>query len=912
MAFWSNIQASRVSRGINWKNLWIPNYKWIYISYAVHDFFFSKYMKLKFYGDDKINKTYMYYYDFFLYKTFDQTFLFLKKYNIDFSRLAQAGYIGKMNALFDWLSQVINTNFYLMSGSAPEFVDFYFQPQAYYFYFLGRHMNFDYTLYDANNEALNQLNIDQKPLLRGLSSSFFLTKFVFSTKTNFFPIDNFDEIDSFFYNYESKYISNVDKIYIKQKYIYQDKFRLANFLLNPNILMKYPNFIFFYNNWLHKSWQLAKKKIIQSLKLVWYGYDHMTPIITGIDYFFARYVRFFFVMREINVFFQGQNAGVGITHEFLAQQVATLMLKIWIRETMFLWIKEIWFYLKAYLKYFSFEGKVNVNRSKLIFKWLFSFWKLIQITAAGIQFSLPALISFVKIFFFTFIKSKFLTSAFLIFFFKPIFLIKWYNFLCWVVLRSIWTLKIILNLRCLSFFQKFSIFGNLISDFFINSSKIHVQEYYFSIFSKKDYSFSMNLTLNGIIILMLATFKLKFDWNKEKKILRAFCYAKEFFLNKLVIKINKKDDNFFTFFYSSYNDIRSNTKYSDWLALLTFWSPTILNFLKFSLFWKIEWKKKFVYFHFLLSQLTPKVFFRLYTDLASLTHFSILLHFAIIYWQNFFFFYFFILKCLKRMYALCSRENLLFLSQPISMFMQRSRTDTTLLDLFSSSFQKFLTLGLYCLQKNLILGNKRTTFSLSDFAFTISNFGKPNCWRYTTGNMYVYSGRFSYSAIHTFSPFFVPFISILYASKVFYSKNGLILHDKKNRLNMQFPFFETWIPTHFVIKHYSNLALSATLIAVFVKKKLEWEHLLAEVLRSLNLLISQAETIKGFMFLLKGRFSRREWATKIWLKKGKLEQTMLWTKLDYCKLPVILKYGSASVWIWLLVNNHINDYHAII
>lgn len=155
-----------------------------------------------------------------------------------------------------------------MSGSAPEFVDFYFQPQAYYFYFLGRHMNFDYTLYDANNEALNQLNIDQKPLLRGLSSSFFLTKFVFSTKTNFFPIDNFDEIDSFFYNYESKYISNVDKIYIKQKYIYQDKFRLANFLLNPNILMKYPNFIFFYNNWLHKSWQLAKKKIIQSLKLV--------------------------------------------------------------------------------------------------------------------------------------------------------------------------------------------------------------------------------------------------------------------------------------------------------------------------------------------------------------------------------------------------------------------------------------------------------------------------------------------------------------------------------------------------------------------------------------------------------------------------------------------------------------------
>jgi hypothetical protein len=49
------------------------------------------------------------------------------------------------------------------------------------------------------------------------------------------------------------------------------------------------------------------------------------------------------------------------------------------------------------------------------------------------------------------------------------------------------------------------------------------------------------------------------------------------------------------------------------------------------------------------------------------------------------------------------------------------------------------------------------------------------------------------------------------------------------------------------------------------------------------------------MFLLKGRFSRRERASKIWLKKGKLKQTNIWTKLDYCKLPAKLKYGTASV-----------------
>jgi ribosomal protein S3 len=66
------------------------------------------------------------------------------------------------------------------------------------------------------------------------------------------------------------------------------------------------------------------------------------------------------------------------------------------------------------------------------------------------------------------------------------------------------------------------------------------------------------------------------------------------------------------------------------------------------------------------------------------------------------------------------------------------------------------------------------------------------------------------------------------------------------------------------------------------------------------------------MFLLKGRFSWKERASKIWLKKGKLHQVSLWTKLDYCKLPVTLKYGVASVRIWLLLNDALNSVRAII
>jgi len=61
------------------------------------------------------------------------------------------------------------------------------------------------------------------------------------------------------------------------------------------------------------------------------------------------------------------------------------------------------------------------------------------------------------------------------------------------------------------------------------------------------------------------------------------------------------------------------------------------------------------------------------------------------------------------------------------------------------------------------------------------------------------------------------------------------------------------------------------------------------------LLVKQAESIRGFMFLLKGRFSRRERASKIWLRRGRLDQPTLWTKLDYCKLGATLKYGVASI-----------------
>lgn len=264
------------------------------------------------------------------------------------------------------------------------------------------------------------------------------------------------------------------------------------------------------------------------------------------------------------------------------------------------------------------------------------------------------------------------------------------------------------------------------------------------------------------------------------------------------------------------------------------------------------------------------------------------------------------------MYTYCSDESLLALSRPVWMFMQRSNSFITTLDLFSTSFRDFLILGLSCFDQNFEAGNQKWWVTLVDFASWTVQFGKPNCWINTTDNKYTLTNKFAYTETNTQSPFYMPLFSVRISSWAFFKWNSNFIFEKKNWIDISQPYFANRVPTHLIEDYYSNLHLSATLIAIFVKKKLERDHLLAEVLRSLNLLLAQADMIKGFMFLLKGRFSRREWATKVWLKKGKLEQVSLWTKLDYCKTLITLKYGAVSVRVWLLLGNSLNDFKAMV
>lgn len=916
MSYWSNIQASWISWGADWKNLWIPNYKWLYTRYFITDYVLSWYLKAKYFFDDKCNWTFMYYYDFYFLKTYDKTFMFLRKYNIDFSRLSQVGYVGKMLTLWLSLAWRYTTDFNFLTTWPQNLASFSANPALYYYYYLMRYMNNEVTVFDLYPDEILKFHEDDVSILQTFSASLFLSTYIFSTKTNMFDTDNFYEISYFNFWFNSTNISPLEGTAVKPIYIWKDKFWLANFLFNPMILNKYPNFTFFYNTWLHKSWQLSKKWILNSLKLYEVSYNYAFPVYYGVNYFFSKYVWFFFVMWEINsVFNRDEDLGVGISHEFIQWQLFLLRLKLSLRDTMVFRIKEVWFYLKAYLRYFGYEGWANLTRSRVLFKWLFAFKRLIWSSCFGYTISVGALLGFLRNFYFYFFNRWVLKSLIKKTYWKPKFLFCWYLYVSKSFLWAIFFLKKIIRIWKISVFLKFKIihfFTNFLTHKLLKRKILFGSVTARSEFVGLDMDFKNSpVNFNGLIVFFLMFFRFSLSWPWKQK------YALELNPVDFIITAGRQiikawERIKLVSYFNRYYDVKQSVKHSDWFAIIAFHPSLIINYVYYTYHWWLVWKKNFIYFYFALSHLTPKLFFWIVNDMVNLPHLSLLVHLVTIYWQNFFFFYLYVLKCLKKMYTHCSQEQLLFLTRPLPMFMQRSRSYITLLDLFSRSFKNFFSLGLFCININMTTLGQRPAFTLSDFASKLVEFGKPNCYLQNLENTFLFLNKFTYTEQLSESPFFMPFISFWIADKAFFKKNGWFFFERKNWLDVHQPYFVNRVPTHLIFDHFSNLFLNATLIAVFVKKKLEREHLLAEVMWSLTILVGQAEPIKGFMFLLKGWFSWKERATKVWLKRGKLNQVNIWTRLDYYKTPVTLKYGSASVWIWLLLENNYNELRAAI
>lgn len=923
MSYWSNIQASWISRGWDWKNLWIPNYKRLYTWYFINDYVLSWYLKTKYFLDDKLNWTFMYYYDCAFFKTYDRTFMVLWKYNIDFARLNQVAFVGKLLTLKAIIPNLRDGNFYFMTTGPQSLINFSANSSIYYYFFLIWYMNNELNIYDLYPDENLKFRKYDRSLLQFLSASLFLTNYVFSTKMNFFDTDNFHELHYFNYWFYSFNISEKDSDTTNSYFVKQDRFWLANFLFNPTILSRYPNFILFYNHWVHKSWQMAKWNILNSLKLNESSYNLSFPVHQGINYFFSKYLRFVFAMWEVNTYItplkeNEMGPGIGITQEFIQKQIYLLHLKLSLWNTLVCWISDVWFYLKAYLWYFSWEGWVNLNWSRFLFVWLFEFWQLLWISCSGYNLSIGGMLGFLKTFYTYVFKRFYLVRFIWNSFRKPLFLRYWYLFVCKSFLRAIKYIKWIVMRRRINIFLKIWLlyfFTNFFTDkVFRKKRRVGVASPKLEFVGFDIFFPHTIINLNCLMVFFLSLFRFWLHRKKRKQVIRYSLVFKpsNFIIADRNCKITTQRGKRLGIYYTWYINVKWLVKYSNWITLVCFHPGLLVTFFHFTHVWRMVWKKNFIYFYFAISHLTPKLFFWIFSDLVNLPHFSMLIHLLTIYWQNFFFFYLFILKCLKKMYAGCSEERLLALSRPSWVFMQWSKSYITLIDLFSSSFWNYLALGLYCIDSNLQTVSQRAAFTLADFASKLAFFGKSNCYLQTLGNPLLILNKFSYTEQLTESPFFMPFLSFWISDKAYFKKNGWFFFEKKNWLDVHQPYFSGWVPTHLIIDHFSNLFLNATLIAVFVKKKLEWEHPLPEVLRSLTLLVGQTKIIKGFMFLLKGWFSRWERASKIWLKRGKLSQVSIWTRLDYCKVPVTLKYGSASVWIWLVLTNIFEDMWAAV
>jgi hypothetical protein len=208
------------------------------------------------------------------------------------------------------------------------FINFFFRPTLFYY---------NYNLYEQkliSSEILNNFTKKnnfykkKRKFLTLLNSSVFFLNYFFLKQNNFFNLKTFSQSKDIIEFFNKKNVpQTVD--YKNYSDIYSNRFFLANFLYNPTSLKKFPNFIFLYQNWLHNSWILSKKSTLLSVKLA-YGYSEtLRTVFVNTDAFLYKYIKFFFLMKQINFFLQGSDfMGVGLTKEFLVKQKEIFYLRI--------------------------------------------------------------------------------------------------------------------------------------------------------------------------------------------------------------------------------------------------------------------------------------------------------------------------------------------------------------------------------------------------------------------------------------------------------------------------------------------------------------------------------------------------------------------------------------------------------
>jgi len=107
---------------------------------------------------------------------------------------------------------------------------------------------------------------------------------------------------------------------------------------------------------------------------------------------------------------------------------------------------------------------------------------------------------------------------------------------------------------------------------------------------------------------------------------------------------------------------------------------------------------------------------------------------------------------------------------------------------------------------------------------------------------------------------------------------------------------------YFNIYNLDFLNLTAEGVSNYISVKLQNKHslnwVLRPILRDLSIKIDQ-KNILGYKILCSGRFTRKQIATRMWMKNGLLKLNTLSNLVKYSSVNVRLKYGICGIKVWI-------------
>lgn len=108
----------------------------------------------------------------------------------------------------------------------------------------------------------------------------------------------------------------------------------------------------------------------------------------------------------------------------------------------------------------------------------------------------------------------------------------------------------------------------------------------------------------------------------------------------------------------------------------------------------------------------------------------------------------------------------------------------------------------------------------------------------------------------------------------------------------------------------SRIAISANIVAEFIRIRLKQYYTIWEILRNVNYLFKtmmKKGIVFGYKIACSGRFSRKQRTTYSWKTVGKLGPASVKARLDYSYRTLVLKYSVCTIKVWIRLGSYVKN-----